>query len=98
MNAGYIFQLGTFQGDSPLNGKSAWKGRGRPIDWPFQSSILTDQIRRLSRDIISDEWKNISSEAIKPFIFTLPLEKYVPAKGGQPIRAMVRFSNDKYAT
>ena len=81
--------LGIFQRDFQFNGKSAWNERVRPIDWPFRSAILTDQIRTLSRDTISNEWKNISSEAIKPFTFTLPLEKYVPAKGGQPIRAMV---------
>ena len=36
--------------------------------------------------ILNEEWKNIAADA---FSFTLPLEKYVLAKGGEPVRAMV---------
>ena len=72
-----------------LNGHSAWSNRGKPIDWPFESSTLASHLRQISQDIVNDEWRNISSEAVKPFIFTLPLQKYVLAKGGQPLRAMV---------
>ena len=82
---------GIFTGDekSQQNGKSGWREKGRPQDWPFQSSSLTSQVRQLSRDIIVDEWKNISAEAMRPFMYTLPLDKYVIAKRGQPVRAMV---------
>ena len=82
---------GIFTGDekSQRNGKSGWREKGRPQDWPFQSSSLTSQVRQLSRDIIVDEWKNISAEAMRPFMYTLPLDKYVIAKRGQPVRAMV---------
>ena len=89
----YIYSklLGIFTGDekSQQNGKSGWREKGRPQDWPFQSSSLTSQVRQLSRDIIVDEWKNISAEAMRPFMYTLPLDKYVIAKRGQPVRAMV---------
>ena len=82
---------GIFTGDekSQQTGKSGWREKGRPQDWPFQSSSLTSQVRQLSRDIIVDEWKNISAEAMRPFMYTLPLDKYVIAKRGQPVRAMV---------
>ena len=59
---------------------------------PSKPSKLTDPIQRLSRAIISEEWKSVSSEAIKEFMYTLPLENYVPSKGGQPIIAMVKSS------
>ena len=89
----YVYSklLGIFTGDekSQQNGKSGWREKGRPQDWPFQSSSLTSQVRQLSRDIIVDEWKNISAEAMRPFMYTLPLDKYVIAKRGQPVRAMV---------
>lgn len=82
---------GIFTGEekSQQNGKSGWREKGRPQDWPFQSASLTSQVRQLSRDIIVDEWKNISAEAMRPFMYTLPLDKYVIAKRGQPVRAMV---------
>ena len=85
---------GIFTGDekSQQTGKSGWREKGRPQDWPFQSSSLTSQVRQLSRDIIVDEWKNISAEAMRPFMYTLPLDKYVIAKRGQPVRAMVRIN------
>ena len=72
-----------------MHGKSAWKDKRRPINWPYQSTFLSNQIRQLSRDIITEEWKNISSQAKRPFMYTLPLEEYVLSKRGQPTRAMV---------
>ena len=84
--------LGTIQGDSQLNGKSEWNHTGRPINRLSQPSKPTDTIQGLSWDIISEEWENISSEAIEPSIYTLPLDKYAPVKGGQPIMAMVGSS------
>ena len=81
--------VGIYRRNQVLNIKSDWRERGRK--WLYgSSSLFNDQARQLSRDIITQEWKNISSEAVRPFTYTLPLTDYVPSKGGQPIRVMVR--------
>ena len=75
--------------DFPDKVENVWRNREKPMNWPFQSSSLTTHLRQISQKIVNDEWKDISSQPSKPFMFTVPLEKYVLAKGGQPIRAMV---------
>ena len=85
---------GIYRRNPELNSKSDWRERGRK--WLYgSSSLFSDQARQLSRDIISQEWKNISSEAVRPFTYTLPLTDYVPSKGGQPIRVMVRNNHNR---
>ena len=54
---------------------------------PHQATTLTNHFRQISQAIVNKEWNDISSQVDT---FTLPLEKYVLAKGGQPIRTMVR--------
>ena len=84
-----LYTQGPSRGEDNLNGISAWRERAQT--WPYGSSRFKDQAQQLSHDIIIQEWNNISSEAIKPFTYTLPLSEYVLAKGGQPIRVMVRY-------
>ena len=84
-----LYTQGPSRGEDHLNGISAWRERAQT--WPYGSSRFKDQAQQLSHDIIIQEWNNISSEAIKPFTYTLPLSEYVLAKGGQPIRVMVRY-------
>ena len=40
--------------------------------------------------IIERERENISSEIIQPLTFPFLLNEYIPEKGGNPIRVMVR--------
>ena len=47
---------------------------------------MNKYFQEISPGIVNEEWVDISSE---PDVFTFPLENYVLAKGGQPIRAMV---------
>ena len=49
-------------------------------DWQNKSSNL----------IIERERENISSEIIQPLKFPFLLSNYIPEKGGNPIRVMVR--------
>ena len=49
-----------------------------------------DGSQQISDAVLDEEWRDITADANNHFSFTLPLEKYVLAKGGQPIRAMVK--------
>ena len=60
--------------------------KNKYFDLPRQSIKVPNNFRQISQAIVNEEWSDISSEVDT---FTLPLEKYVLAKGGQPIRAMV---------
>ena len=59
----------------------------------LQRVMQRDGFQQISEAILNEEWRDITADANNHFSFTLPLEKYVLAKGGQPIRALV---NTKY--
>ena len=48
------------------------------------------QTNNRSNLIIERERENISSEIIQPLTFPFLLNEYIPEKGGNPIRVMVR--------
>ena len=49
-----------------------------------------DWQNKRSNLIIERERENISSEIIQPLTFPFLLNEYIPEKGGNPIRVMVR--------
>ena len=62
----------------------------KSIDFVIIVVDQEDQQNKRSSLIIDQERKNISSDIIQHSTFPFPLSKYIPEKGGNPIRVMVR--------
>ena len=62
----------------------------KSIDFVIVVVDQEDQQNKRSSLIIDLERKNISSDIIQHSTFPFPLSKYIPEKGGIPIRVLVR--------